>query len=113
MLILLLNYFKKSAYVDVVHFACRHVYKGLCVDDFHGIFANELELHDHYIILNVLQINVFTAASCLCLINRFSFQVILKLLLPLALNKKRIPMVRLLVNLVKIHRVCDRNKFWD
>ena len=51
--------FQKSAYIDVRHLADRHIDEGLGVDDFHLIFADQLELHDHDIVLDILQIDIF------------------------------------------------------
>ena len=57
LLVLLVNNLQKRADVDVVHLADWHVDKGVRVDDFHGVLTHQLELHDHHVVLDVLQVN--------------------------------------------------------
>lgn len=85
------------------------------VYNFHSVLPNQFKLHDHNVVLYVLQID----AIALCwlrnftLINRFAVEEVLDLLLPLAFNEKLVPVISLLVNLIVVHCVFYLNKLRD
>ena len=48
-----------------MHLADGQVDEGVRVDDFHGVLAHQLELHDDDVVLNVLQIDGISVSRLL------------------------------------------------
>ena len=55
-LVLLLDDLCEGADVDVRDLGDGQVDEGLRVDDFHGVFFNQFELHDHDVVFYVFQV---------------------------------------------------------
>ena len=98
-----------------MHLADRKVDESVGVDDFHSVLAHQFELHDHHIVLNVLQIDAigFGSLRNLRLVDRLAVEEVLDLLLLLTFNEKPVPVVGLLVDLVEVHRVFYLDKLGD
>ena len=93
-----------------MHLADRQVDKGLCVDDLHRILPHQFELHDHDIVLNVLQVDILSIGWLLNRGDTTSLQEVLNLLLALTLHQKLVPVVGLLIHLVVVHGAPDLHK---
>ena len=111
-LVLFVDDLHHSADVDVVHLGDGQVNESLGVHDLHGVPFYELELHDDHVVLYVLQVNVLRVDS-LCWIDRLAFHHVEHLLLVLALYKKLVPIVCLLVDAVEIEGVLDWDELGD
>ena len=86
MLILLVHDLQQRRDVDVVHLADWQVDKGLGVDNLHRVFANKFKLHDHHIILNVLQVDIISTGCRFLCRSDTPLQKVLNLLLALTLH---------------------------
>ena len=82
------------------------------VQDFKILFANQFELHDYDVVLNVLQVQVFVLERLAC-VDRVSAHRVLHLLHVLALDQKFVPVVGLLVDFVQLARVADVHELRD
>ena len=64
--------------------------EGVRVDDFHGVLAHQLELHDYDVVLNILQVYGISVGGLLLdlgLVDRLAVEEVLELLLPLAFDQ--------------------------
>ena len=55
---MLLHDLNQCAYIDVIQLVCRQINEGLRVHQFHVVLPHELELHNHYVVFDVLKVEV-------------------------------------------------------
>ncbi len=113
--ILLLDDLHQSAYIDVVHFTNRQIYKSLRVHNLHCVLFHQFELHNDRIVLDIPQVWVFTIEHWWLFvhIDWLAFHELLKLLGFLAFNEEFVSIVGLLVDFVVLDRVSDLDEFGD